>query len=96
VRGVAANREKAEGWLAKNAILVTALNPVIGYLQGAEVAKEAMATGRTIREVVIAKGYLSAEQADRLLDPSKMTEGGIQGQRLRQELTSGRVHFRDG
>jgi fumarate hydratase, class II len=78
VRGVEANREKAEGWLAKNAILVTALNPVVGYLRGAEVAKEAMATGKTIREVVIAKGYLSAEQADRLLDPAKMTEGGIQ------------------
>jgi fumarate hydratase class II len=78
VRGLTANRDKAEGWLARNAILVTALNPVIGYLKGAEVAKEAMATGRTIREIVIAKGYLSAEEADRLLDAAKMTEGGIQ------------------
>jgi fumarate hydratase class II len=78
VRGLEANREKAEGWLAKNAILVTALNPVIGYLRGAEVAKEAMATGKTIREIVIAKGYLSAQEADRLLDAAKMTEGGIQ------------------
>ena len=78
VRGLTANREKAEGWLARNAILVTALNPVIGYLKGAQVAKEAMATGRTIREIVIAKGYLSAEEADRLLDAAKMTEGGIQ------------------
>jgi len=78
VRGLAANREKAEGWLAKNAILVTALNPVIGYLKGAEVAKEAMATGKTIREVVVAKGYLSAQEADRLLDAAKMTEGGLQ------------------
>ncbi len=41
-------------------------------------AKEAMATGKTIREVVIAKGYLSADQADRLLDAAKMTEGGMQ------------------
>jgi fumarate hydratase class II len=48
VRGLTANREKAEGWLAKNAILGTALNPVIGYLKGAEVAKEAMATGKTL------------------------------------------------
>ena len=78
VRGLTANREKAEGWLARNAILVTALNPVIGYLKGAEVAKEAIATGRTIREIVIAKGYLPAEEADRLLDAAKMTEGGIQ------------------
>jgi fumarate hydratase class II len=79
VRGLAANRAKAEGWLAKNAILVTALNPVIGYARGAEVAKEAMATGMTIRDVVIASGYLSAEEADQLLDAARMTEGGIRG-----------------
>lgn len=77
VAGIEANREKAEGWLAKNAILVTALNPVIGYARGAEVAKEAMATDRTVREVVIEKGYLSAEEADRLLDARRLTEGGI-------------------
>jgi fumarate hydratase class II len=79
VVGVEANREKAEGWLAKNAILVTALNPVIGYLKGAEVAKEAMESNRTVREVVVEKGYLSAEEADRLLDVRSLTEGGIQG-----------------
>jgi fumarate hydratase class II len=78
VVGVTANREKAEGWLAKNAILVTALNPVIGYLKGAEVAKEAMAANRTIKEVVVEKGYLSPEEAGRILDARKMTEGGIQ------------------
>jgi len=78
VVGLQANREKAGGWLAKNAILVTALNPVIGYLKGAEVAKEAMATNRTIKEVVVEKGYLSAADADRILDARKMTEGGIQ------------------
>jgi fumarate hydratase, class II len=75
--GIEANAEKATGWLAKNAILVTALNPVIGYLKGAEVAKEAMATGRTVREVVMEKGYLTAEQADQLLDVRELTEGGI-------------------
>jgi fumarate hydratase class II len=79
VRGLQANPARAEGWLARNAVLVTALNPVIGYARGAEVAKEAMATGRTIREVVVARGYLSAEEADRLLDAARMTEGGIQG-----------------
>ena len=78
VVGIEANKEKAEGWLAKNAILVTALNPVIGYLKGAEVAKEAMETDRTVREVVVEKGYLSAEEADRLLDVRRLTEGGIQ------------------
>ncbi|NDJ34430.1 MAG: aspartate ammonia-lyase [Chloroflexi bacterium] len=77
IDGLTANPEKASGWLAKNAILVTALNPVIGYLNGAEVAKEAMASGRTIREVVLEKGLLSEEEVDKLLDVRRMTEGGI-------------------
>jgi fumarate hydratase class II len=76
IDGIIANKEKAEGWLAKNAILVTALNPVIGYLKGAEVVKEAMATDRTILEVVVEKGYLSLEEANELLDARRMTEGG--------------------
>jgi fumarate hydratase, class II len=80
VRGVRANPEKATGWLAKNAILVTALNPVIGYQKGAEVAKEAMATDRTVREVVLEKGYLTAEEADKLLDVRTLTDGGIPGE----------------
>jgi fumarate hydratase class II len=79
VLGVQANREKATGWLAKNAILVTALNPVIGYLNGAAVAKEAMASGKTIREVVVEKGLLTPERADALLDVRSLTEGGIKG-----------------
>jgi fumarate hydratase class II len=76
---ITANAEKATGWLAKNAILVTALNPVIGYLKGAEVAKEALATNRTVREVVVEKGYITPEEADKLLDVSALTDGGIQG-----------------
>jgi fumarate hydratase class II len=79
VLGITANREKAHGWLAKNAILVTALNPVIGYLNGAAVAKEAMATGKTIKEVVVEKGLLPADEVDALLEVHKLTEGGIQG-----------------
>ena len=54
-------------------------NPVIGYSKGAEVAKEAMASGRTVRQVVLEKGYLSAAEADKLLDVRALTEGGIQG-----------------
>jgi len=79
VVGITANSEKAEGWLAKNAILVTALNPVIGYNNGAAVAKEAMATGKTIKTVVVERGLLPAEEVDKLIDARKLTEGGIQG-----------------
>jgi fumarate hydratase class II len=77
VKGVTANRQKAELWLAKNAILVTALNPVIGYQNGAKVAYESMNSGKTVRQVVVEFGYLSEEEADRLLDVRKMTDGGI-------------------
>ncbi|MBI4788309.1 MAG: aspartate ammonia-lyase [Chloroflexi bacterium] len=79
VVGITANREKAEAWLAKSAVLVTALNPVIGYLKAAEVSKEAMARNVPIRQVVLEKGYLTAAQLDRILDVRAMTEGGIMG-----------------
>ncbi len=77
VRGLIINRETAEGWLARNPVLVTALNPLIGYQKGAEVAKKALAEGRGIREVVVELGYLSEEEADAALDAAAMTRGGI-------------------
>lgn len=55
VRGITANRAKAEGWLAQNPIVVTALNPLIGYSQGAELVKEAAARGLTIHEMAVEK-----------------------------------------
>jgi fumarate hydratase class II len=79
VVGITANREKAEAWLAKSAVLVTALNPVIGYLKAAEVSKEAMARNIPIRQVVLEKGYLSPEQLDKILDVRAMTQGRIMG-----------------
>ncbi|MCY4023555.1 MAG: aspartate ammonia-lyase [Anaerolineaceae bacterium] len=77
VAGLIVNRETAEGWLARNPVLVTALNPVIGYLKGAEVAKKALAEGRGIREVVVELGYLDEGEADAALDAGAMTRGGI-------------------
>lgn len=75
VMGITANREKAEGWLARSAGLVTALNPVIGYQRAAEVAKEAWNRGVSIRQVVLERGYLTAEQLDKILDVRAMTGG---------------------
>ena len=77
VAGLIINRETAVGWLARNPILVTALNPLIGYQRGAEVAKKALAEGRSIREVVVELGYLDAAAADAALDAAAMTRGGI-------------------
>lgn len=55
VRGIIANRVKAEGWLAQNPIVVTALNPLIGYSQGAELVKEAAARNMTIHDIAVEK-----------------------------------------
>lgn len=60
--------------------LATALNPHIGYDRAAETAKEALASGRTIREVALEKGYLEEEEIDRILDPRQMTTPGILGE----------------
>jgi fumarate hydratase class II len=79
VVGLTVNKERAEGWLAKNPILVTALNSRIGYLKGAEVAKKSLAENRPILDIVVELGYLTREEAAELLDARKMTEGGIMG-----------------
>jgi fumarate hydratase class II len=77
VVGLIINKDKAESWLAKNPILVTALNPIIGYIKGAEVAKKALAEGRGISEIVVELGYMTAEEAAEALDARTMTGGGI-------------------
>ena len=77
VDGLEANRERAEELVGKNAIIVTALNPHIGYDNGAKIAKEAVATGRSVRELVLEAGLMTAEEVDDALDIKKMTEGGV-------------------
>jgi fumarate hydratase class II len=92
VRGLQANQKKAEGWLDKNAIVATALNPIIGYAAGAAMVKEALARNITIREVAVEKADagsllhlitgqpVSAEEiSSTLSDLRKLTEGGIMG-----------------
>ena len=75
--GLTLNQERAESWLSRNPILVTALNPIIGYNNGATVAKKALAEGKSVREVVLEMGLMEAEALDEALDARKMTEGGI-------------------
>ncbi|MFB6070744.1 MAG: class II fumarate hydratase [Halanaeroarchaeum sp.] len=71
------DREECERQVEQSMALATALNPTIGYDKASEVAKEALKTGKTIREVVVEKGYLTEEEAEEVLDPAKMTERGI-------------------
>ena len=79
IAGFTVNRARLEEALARNPILVTALNPVIGYEQGAAIAKRAYAEGRPILDVAAEMTRLSVEELRRLLDPKALTEGGIHG-----------------
>jgi len=77
IAGFAVNRERIAGLVDKNPILVTALNPIIGYELGAKIAKRAYAEGRSIKEVAAEMTDLSPEELNDLLDPAKLTAGGI-------------------
>jgi fumarate hydratase class II len=92
VLGLRANRSRAEAWLEQNAIIVTALNPLIGYAAGAELVKQALASGRTVRQVALEKasaGELRHRSQDRAVtaaeveaalgDLRRLTQGGILG-----------------
>lgn len=76
VRGIAADAERCRGYAERSVAVVTALSPAIGYQRAAEIAKEAVATGRTIREVALERRVLPAEQLDALLDPEAMADAG--------------------
>ncbi|UWG51802.1 Fumarase [Halalkaliarchaeum sp. AArc-CO] len=74
-----ANEEHCSDQVEQAMALATALNPAIGYDNAAKVAKKALAEGKTVREVAIAEGHLTEEEADEVLDPEKMTHRGILG-----------------
>ncbi len=77
IAGFTVNHERIAGLVEQNPVLVTTLNPVIGYDKAAEIAKKASAEGRPVKDVAAEMTDLSKEELDRLLDPKKMTEGGI-------------------
>jgi fumarate hydratase class II len=79
LRGLTLNRARLDDALARNPILVTALNRVIGYDKGAAIAKQAYAQGRPILDVAAEMTDLPREQLMRLLDPKTLTKGGIGG-----------------
>lgn len=76
VKGLTADVLRCQEMVNRSLMLVTALNPLIGYDQAASVAKEALASGRTLREIVLDRGLLDAATLDRLLDPRSMIHPG--------------------
>jgi fumarate hydratase class II len=79
IAGFKVNEARIAEALDRNPILVTALNPVIGYEKGAAIAKAAYAQGRPIREVAREMTQLPAAELEKLLDPAELTRGGIKG-----------------
>jgi len=79
ISGFSVNTDAINSALERNPILVTALNPVIGYEVGAATAKQAYREGRPIRDVAKETSGLSDEELERLLDPLELTKGGIKG-----------------
>jgi fumarate hydratase class II len=72
VAGLEANRERIEALLHESLMLVTALNPKIGYDNAAKVAKKAHAEGTTLKESALALGLLTSEEFDQFVRPEKM------------------------
>jgi aspartate ammonia-lyase len=80
VDGIEANGERAREWLDRSAAAATALSPHIGYAATADVAKQSAATGRSLRDIVLERGLLTAGQLDAILSVEAMTRGGVIGQ----------------
>jgi fumarate hydratase class II len=77
VDGLEADEARCRELVDKSLMLVTALNPHIGYDQAASVAKEALATGRTLREIVLERKLMEASALDQALDPTSMIKPGV-------------------
>ncbi|HWN42211.1 MAG TPA: class II fumarate hydratase [Thermoanaerobaculia bacterium] len=77
VEGIVANRERCEELVERSLAMVTSLVPRIGYDAAAEIAKESMRTGRTVRELCRERKVLPEAELAEALDPWGMTEGGI-------------------
>ena len=78
IAGFTVQEDNLNRALALNPILVTALNPIIGYAKAAEIAKNAYKTKRPVVDVAMELTGMAREELERLLDPAKLTEGGIQ------------------
>ena len=74
VAGITANADRMRSFVEQSIGIVTALVPVLGYTKATEIAREALASGRGVYELVMSRGLMTREQLDRALDPEKMTQ----------------------
>jgi len=81
IEGICANEERCRSYLDQSVGLATVLAPSIGYAAAAEVAKESAQSGKSIRQVILARGILSEEELDRVLSPYPLTSPGVHGEK---------------
>jgi aspartate ammonia-lyase len=81
VDGIEADEAQCAYWLERSPALVTALAPSIGYAEAAKLAKEALASGLTVRELVIKNKLLEGAELEKVLDLRAMTEPGVPGEK---------------
>ena len=74
IRGITANSDRCRELVESSIGIVTALVPVIGYERAGQVAKEALASGRPVREILLSDGDLSEAELDKWLSPEAMTK----------------------
>lgn len=79
VIGITANETRCRYFVENSVGIITAICPYVGYQKAAEIAKEAIKTGESVRKLIIEKGLLAKEQMDEIMDPVQMTEPGISG-----------------
>jgi fumarate hydratase class II len=79
IAGFTVNDARIADLVEKNPIMVTALNPIIGYDAAAKIAKTAYAEGRRVKEVAAEQTDIPSLELDRLLDPASLADGGIKG-----------------
>jgi aspartate ammonia-lyase len=77
VKGITANKSRCRFYAENSISIITALNPVIGYMRAAEIAEEALSSGKSIMETIKEKNILSVEQMKELQDVLRMTKPGI-------------------
>jgi len=79
VAGIEADEERSAWLLEQSSAMATPLAPYIGYALAADIAKEAVRTGKTIRQLVIEKGVFTEDEVNQILDPHELTEPGVAG-----------------
>lgn len=82
VRGITANVQRCRQMVEQSVGIITAINPHVGYETATVIAKEAITTGRPVREIVLERGILTEEELDIILNPQEMTKPGIAGSGL--------------